>query len=115
MAAAEHGHGLDQRARRGLLQQVDEDDHQRALGALGAAERRLVVAVERARLQVEQRAHDRLAARAARLERGPDLLVEGDRAGAVAELVGDERERGGGVQAGVEDVRAGRAERRGAQ
>ncbi len=70
VAAREDRDGRDQRARGGLLEQVAEDDDERALGALGAAEGELVVAVERARLEVEQRAHDGLAAGAARLERG---------------------------------------------
>ena len=56
------GTARDERARGGLLEQVAEDDDERALGALGAAEGELVVAVERARLEVEERAHDRLAA-----------------------------------------------------
>ena len=103
VAAGEHGHGAGERARRGLLEQVAEDDDERALVALGAAEGELVVALDRARLEVVERAHDRLPALAPRRERGADLVVEGDRAAAVAELVGDERERGGGVELGVED------------
>ena len=100
---ASTGTASHERARRGLLQQVAEDDHERALGALGAPERELVVAVDRARLEVEQRAHDAAPPCAARRQRGADLVVEGDGAAAVAELVGDERERGGGVELGVED------------
>ena len=68
----EHRHGLDQRARGGLLEQVGEDDDQRALGAFGAAEGELVVAVERPGLEVEERAGDGLPALAARLERDAD-------------------------------------------
>ena len=112
MAPAEDGHGADERAGGGLLQQVAEDDHERALGALGAAERELVVAVDRPRLEVEQRAHHGLAAGAPGRERGADRVVERDRAGAVAELVGDERQRGRGVEADVQDRGAVLVERR---
>ena len=103
MATAEDGHGADERAGGGLLEQVAEDDHERPLGALGAPERELVVAVHRSRLEVEERAHHGLTAGTPGRERGADLVVERDRAGAVAELVGDERQRGRGVEADVQD------------
>ncbi len=111
--AGEHRNGADERPGGGLLEQVGEDDHERALLALGAPEGLLVVAVDRGRLEVEERADDRLAALAGGRERVADLGVERHRAGAVAELVGDERERGGGVEGGVEDRRV--VQRRGGQ
>ena len=62
VAAREHRDRAHERARRRLLEQVAEDDHERPLGALGAPERELVVAVDRPRLEVEQRPHDVAAA-----------------------------------------------------
>ena len=102
MAAGEHRHGVDERPRRGLLEQVAEDDDQRALGALDGLEGELVVRVDGARLEVEQRAHDRVAARAPRRQAAADAVVEGDDAAAVADRVGDERDGDGGVDRGVE-------------
>ena len=111
VAAREHGHRLDQRARGGLLQEVAEDEHERALGALHAPERELVVGVDGPRLQVEQRAHHRGPLRAAGAQCGADLGVERDRAAAVPHLVGDERDRGERVQARVEHGRPHAARR----
>ena len=102
VAAREHRHRVDERPRRRLLEQVAEDDDQRALGALDGLEGELVVGVDGARLEVEQRAHDGVAARAPRRQAAADAVVEGDDAAAVADHVGDERDGDGGVDRGVE-------------
>jgi hypothetical protein len=47
VTAGQHRDGLDERAGGGLLEQVAEDEHERALGALDAPERRLVVGLDR--------------------------------------------------------------------
>ena len=66
------------------------------------AERELVVAVDRARLEIEDRADDRVAVAPAGRDPAPDLGVERDDAAAVAELVGHEHDRGERVERGVE-------------
>ena len=102
MAAREHRHGVDERPRRRLLQQVAEDHDQRALGALDGLEGELVVGVDGPRLEVEQRAHDGVAARAPRGQPAADAVVEGDDAAAVADHVGHERDGDRGVDGRVE-------------
>ena len=102
VAAREHRHRVDQRPSGGLLQQVAEDQHQRALGALDAAEGELVVGLLGARLEVEQRPHHRAAAGPPGSEPAPHLTVERERARTVAEHVGDQRDRHGGVDRHVE-------------
>ena len=113
VAAGEHGHRAHERARRRLLEQVAQDDHERALGALGAPERELVVAVARgaARGRTAPGRRRRRPGAAAAAPRAPRRRTR--RAAAVAELVGDERERGRGVELGVEDRHLVLAERRG--
>ena len=113
VAPGEHRHGVDERPRGGLLEQVAEDHDQAALGALDGLERELVVGVDRARLEVEERAHDGVAAGAAGRQAAADLVVEGDDAAAVADHVGDERDGDRGVDRGVEPGAVG--ERRGHQ
>ena len=102
MTPREHRHRVDQRPRGRLLEQVAEDHDQAALGALDGLERELVVGVDGARLEVEERAHDGVAAGAARRQAAADLVVEGDDAAAVADDVGDERDADRGVDGGVE-------------
>ena len=62
VSSREHRDGADERPRGGLLEQVAEDDDERALAALGAPERELEVRVRGGRLEVVERAHDGLAA-----------------------------------------------------
>ena len=79
-----------------------QHDDQRALDAADRAEREVVVAVDERRLDVEDRAHHGLAARAPRREPAADLGVVDGHAAAVAELVGDERDHRDRVDRGVE-------------
>ena len=111
VAAREHRHGVDERPRGGLLEQVAEDHDQRALGALDGLERELVVGVDGARLEVEQRAHDGVAAGAPRRQAAADPVVERDDAAAVADHVGDERDGDRGVDRRVEPRAVRRAAR----
>ena len=111
MAPRKHRHGSDERARRDLFDEVGEDDHERALGAGDRRERQLVVGVDGRRLQVEDRPYERVAPAPARGQPAVDGGVEGDRAAAVAELVGDEPDRGRGVDRDVQP-RGAAAQRR---
>ncbi len=113
MAAGEHRHGVDQRPRGIVVEQVAQDEHERPPPAGDPAERQLVVAVDEPRLQVEQRPHEVPAARAARTQLDAHLGVERDDAAMVAELVGGQRDRGDRVEGRVEPAAV--PERRGHQ
>ena len=54
VAAGEDRDGVDERARGRLVEQIGEDDDQRALAAADRAERELVVAVALGGLEVEE-------------------------------------------------------------
>ena len=66
VAAGQHRQRVEQRLRGGLVEHVGQHEHERALRSLHPAERALVVAVDGARLEVEERPDDRVGAAPAR-------------------------------------------------
>ncbi len=102
MAADEDRDGLQQRSRRGLVDEIGANQHETALRTADRLEREVVVAVDEARFGVEDGLHDRASAAAAADDAAPDLTVEDDDTAPIADLVGDECNRGDGVDSGVE-------------
>ena len=102
MPARDHRHRGDERAGRGFVEQVGEDDDERALRGSDRSERELVVAVDGARLEIEHRADHGVAVAPAGRDPAADLGVERDDTTAVAELVGDEHDGRERVERGIE-------------
>ena len=85
--ARKDGDSVEQGTRGGVLDQVREDEDERSLPLAHGRERKPVVAVDRARLEVEHGGQHRLGATAAGRQGPDDGAVERDRAHAIAELV----------------------------
>ena len=102
VAAGQNRKRVEQRLGRRIVEHVGQDEHERVLRPLDPVERARVVAVDRRRLEVEERAHDRVGAATTRAEGAQEVACEGERAAAVAELLGDGGDRNRGVDRGVE-------------
>ena len=102
MATDQHRHRVEEGRGRGGVDQVGQHHDQRPLGGGHGPEGQLRVAVDRAGLEGVQGSDHVVAPRPGGADPGPHLVVEGDRAAAVAHRIGHRGQGGGGVDGDVE-------------